>query len=212
MARRAPLELRVRGPLDRLQRVGEQLRLAALEEVGRHVGADAGMAVQRRQRRLPRRERVHQDQRQPHPMSLAQVQHLQRHDVEERPPRLDLDERLRQPQPHARAEPPVQLHDRDPAQRLARPLVVWKVLQRRQLRHRLQLLARQHPRIRIRQLLEPPSHRREHLGPRPIVAQLRQHLVRCGCHGRHATQPGVDQAQPAQSPNRSVDTMPPEAR
>jgi hypothetical protein len=153
---RAPLQLRVRRPLHRLQAVGEQLRLAALQEVERHVGLDALVAGERLQRRVARGEGVHQHQRQPHAVARAQVEHLQRHDVEERPARLDLDERLRDAEAHARAEAAVELDDGDPVERGARPRVV--------------------------ELLHPAPHRGQALGPRPVVAQLGQHLLSRGSH------------------------------
>jgi hypothetical protein len=110
VSRRRPFQRRVGRPRDRLEVVLAQLRHLALEEVQRQpVDGQLGVAGERGQRVVARREAVHQEQRQPRVVALAQVEHLAHDHVEEGEPVLDLDQRLGPGHPHAGAEPAVQL-------------------------------------------------------------------------------------------------------
>ena len=108
-----------------------QLGDLVLHEVERHVGLDVGMALERRQRRLARREAVHQQQRQPRVVAAAQRQHLLDDDVEEGLPLLDLQQRLGAVQAHAGPQAAVELEHHRAVERLAGAGLVLRQLARR---------------------------------------------------------------------------------
>ena len=83
VAGRAPLERRVVGPLDRRQVVDAELRLLVLQEVERQADVEVRVRGQRLERVLARGEGVHQHERQPRVVALAQREHLAGDDVEE---------------------------------------------------------------------------------------------------------------------------------
>ena len=119
---RAPLQFRVGGPVHRLEITGTDLGLAALEEVRWHARhAQALVAAQYRQGGIPGDLGIHQHQRQPGAVPLTQCQHLPGQDIEEACARLDLEQRLRTRQAHARPEPAVELDDHEPVQQVTGP-------------------------------------------------------------------------------------------
>src|SRR4051794_1226062 len=138
VAGRAPLEVRVLGPLDRLERAGRELRLAVLDEVERHVGLEVGMGLERGERVVPGDERVHEHERYACPGGPAQGEHLARDDVEERAAVLDLDERLGPVHSHRGAEPAVQLDDDGPVEGCV--VTRGEVVERRELLDRLEVV------------------------------------------------------------------------
>ena len=113
VARRAPLERRVVRPLDRRQVVDEELGLLVLEEVEREPDVELRVRGERLQRVVAGGEGVHQDEREPRVVALAQREHLAGDDVQEAVAVLGLEQRLGAGQAHARAEAAVEAqHDR----------------------------------------------------------------------------------------------------
>ena len=92
-------------------------------------------------------------------MPLAQRQHLPGQDIEEAGAGLDLEQRLRPGQAHARPQPAVELDDHQPVEHVT-GLAGWRLgqlIQARQVRKRLQDLARQASGLRLAQLPQAPA-------------------------------------------------------
>ena len=92
-------------------------------------------------------------------MPLAQGQHLRGQDIEEAPAGLDLQQRLRPRQAHARPEPAVELDDHQPVEHVT-GLAGWRLgqlLQAWQVRKRLQDLTWQEPGLALTQLPQAPA-------------------------------------------------------
>jgi hypothetical protein len=90
---------------------------------------------------------------------LAQCQHLGSEDIEEVCARFDLEQRLRPRQAHARPQAAVELDDHQPVEHFT-GMAGWRLgqlVQARQVRKRLQGLARQASGLRLTQLLEAPA-------------------------------------------------------
>ncbi len=157
---RAPLQLRVGRPLHRLQVIGTDLGLAALQEVQRHTRhAQAVVAAQTVQRGVAGGHGVHQHERQPGAVPLAQCQYLGSEDIEEACAGFDLEQRLRPRQAHARPQPAVELDDHQPAEHVT-SLAGWRLGQlvhARQVRKRLQYVAPQASSLGLVQLPEAPT-------------------------------------------------------
>src|SRR5665811_712977 len=124
VTRRAPLELRIRRPLDRCQVVGPQLRLLRLDHVEREaVDGEIRVGSQRGQTVIARVERVEEQQRETYAVVGARRQHLPSDQVEEREPVAYRQQGLRLAQPHRRTQPTVQpclLYTSDAADDLTR--------------------------------------------------------------------------------------------
>ena len=147
-------------PLHRLQVIGADLGLATLQEVQRHARhAQAVVAAQRVQRGAAGDRGVHQHERQPGAVPLAQCQHLRSDDIEEACAGLDLEQRLRPRQAHARPQPAVELDDHQPVEHFT-GLAGWRLgqlVQAWQVRKRLQGLARQESGLLLAQLPQAPA-------------------------------------------------------
>ena len=157
---RAPFQLRVGRPPHGQPVIGADLGLAALQEVQRHARhAQADVAAQRVQRGAAGGRGVHQHERQPGAVPLAQCQHLGSDDIQEAGAGLDLEQRLRPGQAHAGAQPAVELDDHQPVEHFT-GLAGWRLgqlVQARQVRKRLQNLARQQPGLAFSQLPQAPA-------------------------------------------------------
>ena len=104
----------------RRERVGVELRDHALQKVRRQPVVADPTERQRRQRRVARRRRVHQHERQRDAVPRPQRLRLPDDHVQERVPVVNLDQRLGLLQPHRRRQPPVELDQRGLRERLAR--------------------------------------------------------------------------------------------
>ena len=153
VARRAPLELGVLGPLDRGQVVDEQARLAVLQELQRQpLDRKVLVALERGQAVLGGAEGVHQQQREAYVVLLAHVQDLAGDHVQEAQALAHAQQRLGAVHAHRGAEATVELDHRGGGDGGVRLVVADHGVTDRRDVDRLDRVLRDHPGLPVLEL------------------------------------------------------------